>query len=291
MLDSPVIPLKFGTYADDDGQIVEILRCGRIAFAEALEKYADKVEVDLAAFWADLRAVLAEIGGHEVVVSMKARIARQAEPTMEQRVQLGQLVKQLLDHRRDQVAGELRAALKKNWPQAVFNPARDDSMILNAAFLVGRNEQAQFDRGIGQLNHYYEDWVNFRCVGPLPPYSFATAEVRTIEASRLDAARRLLGLGDSASLAEIKTAHRRLLQEAHPDRNPDDGAADRTKEISAAYELLEEYALNFKHTFNAAQGGPVIVKVRSLNDLRAGTRAFARGGQPRRPECVAAEAA
>ena len=46
LLGSPVIPLKLGTYADDDGQVLEILRAGRSEFAGALERYADKVEVD-----------------------------------------------------------------------------------------------------------------------------------------------------------------------------------------------------------------------------------------------------
>jgi hypothetical protein len=210
---------------------------------------------------------------------------------MEQRVRLGQFVKKLLDERRDQIANRLLVALRVNWSHMVVNPTQDDSMIVNAAVLIGRDEQAKLEHVVDQLDHSYENRLNFRCVGPLPPYSFATAEVKTIGASRLDAARQLLELGESASLAETKAAYRRLLQEVHPDRNPGAQGGDRIKEISDAYELLEEYALNFKHTFNAAQNAPVIVTIRSLDDLRAGTRASRRHDQTKQLDCIGVEAA
>lgn len=291
MLDWPVIPLKFGTYADDARLVLRILRYGRDAFAAALERYAGKAEMDLAACWADLKSVLAEIARDEAVISLKAQIAGHPEVTTEHRVRLGQLVKELLDQKNKAIAERLLVTLRTKWRNIVVNPTRDDSTVLNAAVLIDRAEEAEFDHILDQLDRCYDSRINFRRVGPLPPYSFATAEIKTVEASRLDAARRLLGLGESASLAEIKGAYRRLLQEVHPDRNTDPQAADRLKAISAAYELLEEYALNFKHTFNGDQDAPVIVTVRSLEDLRAAGSVPARRDQSRRQECVGVEAA
>ena len=294
MLDSSVIPLKFGTYADDDGQVLEILRAGRNEFAAALESHAGKIEFDVAVSWPDLKSVLAEIARDETVVSMKARIANHAEATVEQRVRLGQLVKELLDQKNKAAAARLVVSLRTKWRNIVVIPTRDDSAVLNAAVLIDRAEEAEFDQVLEQLNRSYDDRLKFRRVGPLPPYSFATAEVKTVQAGRLDAARRLLGLGESASLAESKAAYRRLLHELHPDRNTDALAADRLGDISAAHELLEEYALNFKHTFNAAQVSPVIVTVRSLDDLLAkgaGPRVSTGRDPSRRRDCVGAAAA
>jgi len=269
MVDSPVIPLKFGTLADDDRQIVGVLRSGCTQFSRALNRFAGKVEVDLVASWADLQAVLAEIGESPAVVSMKTEIAAETEPTMEQRIRLGRLVKKLLDELRERVTGRLFVALRTTWRDIAVNPTRDDSMILNAAVLIDRSEEAEFDRTIEQLNRSYEDRLNFRCVGPLPPYSFATAEVKTTSAEELDAARQALGLSEQASLAEIKAAHRRLLREYHPDTNPGADAAEKVKEVSAAYELLEQYAMNFKHALNAAaNAGAAIVEIRTLAELR-----------------------
>ena len=283
MANAPVVPLKFGTYADNGEQISRIIDSGRKQFADALAAYGDKVEFDIAAFWSDVQGVLADIADDERVVAMKDTITAEQAPTFEQRVSFGRLVKQLLDERRGQAACELLNAIQTIWPNVVVNPTRDDAMVLNAAVLIGRDEQSLFDKVISDLNGRCDERFNFRCVGPLPPYSFATANIRTIDAAALDTARQSLELGESASLAEIKTAYRRLLQENHPDRSAAPGAADRMREIAGAYELLEEFAVNYRHAFGSVLDGPIIVKVRSLNDLRSpGSLAQAARPQQRR---------
>ncbi len=291
MLDVPVIPLKFGTYADNDEQILDILRVGRSEFARALDEYASKVEVDLAAFWGDLKPVLAEIAGDEAIVSAKAQIGNQTQATTAQRVHLGQLVKELLDKRNKTITERLLLTLRSRWPNIVVSPSRDDSAILNAAVLIGRDEETQFDQVLEQLDADHAGRVTFRRVGPLPPYSFATVEIKTVPGNRLNAAQQSLGLADSASLAEIKCAYRRLLHELHPDRNSDPQAADFLKEVSSAYELLEDYAMNFQHTFNDTQRASVSVTVRSLEDLRAAGRTPVRRDPVERRVCVGAGAA
>ena len=184
-------------------------------------------------------------------------------------MRLGKLVKKLLDQKREKVAARLVVALRTQWPDVIVNPTQDDSMILSAAVLIDRNEESQFDQAIGQLNRAYENRLDFRCVGPLPAYSFATAEVHTIEAEELDAARKTLELGESASLDEVKAAYRWLLREYHPDRNPDPGAGERVKEIAAAYELLKKCALNCGPASEPTGGrGATFVRIRSLPELR-----------------------
>jgi molecular chaperone DnaJ len=50
---------------------------------------------------------------------------------------------------------------------------------------------------------------------------------------------RVLGVPETASAKEIKSAYRKLSREYHPDANPgDDAAEERFKEISAAYDVI-----------------------------------------------------
>jgi len=49
-----------------------------------------------------------------------------------------------------------------------------------------------------------------------------------------------LGVGKSASKAEIKKAYRKLAKEYHPDRNKEEGAEDKFKQIQEAYEILSD---------------------------------------------------
>src|SRR5689334_15234540 len=51
----------------------------------------------------------------------------------------------------------------------------------------------------------------------------------------------ILGVAKTASADEIKKAYRKLAMKHHPDRNPDDKAAEeKFKEASEAYEILSD---------------------------------------------------
>lgn len=59
---------------------------------------------------------------------------------------------------------------------------------------------------------------------------------------------KLLGVSKSATEAEIKKAYRQLAKKMHPDANPgDEKAADRFKEITAAYTLLSDKNLRAQY--------------------------------------------
>src|ERR1039458_7126784 len=58
-------------------------------------------------------------------------------------------------------------------------------------------------------------WV--RCVGPLPPYSFAMLGITQPSYAAVDAARQMLNIGLSATIEEIKGVYHRRLHQIHPD--------------------------------------------------------------------------
>ena len=50
----------------------------------------------------------------------------------------------------------------------------------------------------------------------------------------------VLGLSKGASAAEIKKAYRKLSKQYHPDINKEEGAEEKFKEITEAYEVLSD---------------------------------------------------
>lgn len=84
---------------------------------------------------------------------------------------------------------------------------------------------------------------------------------------------KLLGISKSASEAEIKKAYRALAKKMHPDANPgDEKAADRFKEITAAYTLLSDKNLRAQY-----DSGQVDASGQQQNPFAGGGNPF--GGQ------------
>lgn len=69
---------------------------------------------------------------------------------------------------------------------------------------------------------------------------------------QLDEARKLLGLGESATLAEIKSAYRKLAHRHHPDKNAlDESATTAMQALNNAYQVIMEYCQNYRFNFQS----------------------------------------
>jgi len=248
MEDHTVVPVKFGTTARDETEVRRILDHGRPQLRAALEAMEGKIELDLVAQWKDLNSVLRQIGDEPEIRTQKAAIAaRPPQESMEERIRIGQTVKARLDQMRDEREAEIIEALTPLARDICPHALLDDRMILNTAFLVDRTTEGEVGTTLERLDGRYGDSIDFRCVGPLPPYSFSTVEVKTFDFESIDRARCLLGLGEDAGLAEIRDAYRRLVQQCHPDHAFQHGKASPEagsfETVTEAYRLLGEYRL------------------------------------------------
>lgn len=97
----------------------------------------------------------------------------------------------------------------------------------------------------------------------------------------------VLGVARGASQDEIRKAHRKLSRENHPDRNPgDDAAAQKFKQVQAAYEVLSDADKRakydrFGHTGGRGGSGPIDISEIFGNDADLGSlfaEAFGMGG-------------
>jgi hypothetical protein len=52
-------------------------------------------------------------------------------------------------------------------------------MIINAAFLVEKEKEAEFDHQVQELSNKYGEKVNFKFVGTLPPFNFVNLVIET----------------------------------------------------------------------------------------------------------------
>lgn len=248
MRDYPVLPVKFGTILPSPARLQDLLAQGAGMFGAALERFADKLQVEVVMLW-DLPRVFAAIAGTPEIAALKAQIGdRPADQTMAERVALGQAVQAALRQGRGALGKQAIDMLQDLALDMVVNPIMDDAMVVNLALLVSEHRRRDLDERLTRLDQALGGQYQIRCVGPLPPYSFATVEVQTFAYEEVEAARRALGLYATTTVAEIKRAYRLLAASAHPDHNPGDAEAEqRMAELTRAYKLLGGYAASQSH--------------------------------------------
>lgn len=119
----------------------------------------------------------------------------------------------------------------------------DDRMVINLACLINIDKQKDFDRKIEEINTEFAEKLNFRSVGPLPPYSFYTIDIKKMKFEEIDWAKKKLSLPDDfVTKNEVKKAYRKLAFSFHPDRNPNTpGIEKEFDELNKAYRILNGY--------------------------------------------------
>lgn len=269
-----VVPVKFGTTARAAAEVRRMLERGRDRLVAALAAMEGKIELDVVALWKDLKPTLQEIADREEFRARKAAINRRPfEETRAERIELGRLLSAAMELVREQHAAEIVEALASVGEALCPHPLVDERMIVNVAVLVQRSKDPELRHRLNWLNEHYGDRMDFRCVGPLPPYSFSTVEVGWFPFPAVDSARKLLGLGQRATPAEVKEAYHRAAWRSHPDAlGTKSGGEVPFDEVAAANRLLTEYCEAGGRSFREPDVGRT-VGVRLLQQAAEATRA------------------
>ncbi len=254
MKNHTIIPMKFGTFAEKEEEVLEILKNEYKQFKEALNLISNKIELDVVAIW-NKEIIFKEIAEEREIKELKEKIATNpADPQLNDRIKLGKMVEKSLKKKNQEYAEEILGTLKERAFDFCTHDTLDDTMILNSSFLLDRNREKDFDKKLNELDEKYKKKINFRCVGPLPPYGFSTIKVKKWQFEDIDKARRLLGLGEEITRPEIKSAHRKLVFKYHPDKNPEGIPLDKKfNELTQAYKLLLEYCQSDLKTQNTCR--------------------------------------
>ena len=238
-----VIPLKLGTYVENQSQVIDILSKGYKLVNDIFNKIKDKIEIDVVVTWNDLQSQLKKIGEEKEIKEYKEKLLNNSKKiSVEDQMKLGVMVKNALDSKRKKYSDDIHNALKKIRVSSRIHDVMDDRMIINTAFLVNNNQKNDFESKIEELNTEYEEQFNFRCVGPLPAYSFYTLEVKIMEFEVIDCARETLSLSESSTKDEIKKAFHSKALILHPDKNQNN-VRDNVEfdELKDAYNYICDY--------------------------------------------------
>ncbi|MEI7750835.1 MAG: GvpL/GvpF family gas vesicle protein [Candidatus Omnitrophota bacterium] len=258
-----IIPMRLGSSAKNEEEVRDFLRKGYDLIKEIFGKISGKIEIDITATWGDFAAILKEVGEEKEIQEFKAKILTNPEGvSTEDQIKIGFMIKKALDKKREACACLIQETLSAVSPDFKVHGLMDDKMVVNTAFLIDRDKREEFDRKVEALNVQFHEKLNFRCVGPLPPYSFYTLEVMKLKAEDLEWAKKRLGISkEITSKNELKKAYQREALSTHPDTQKNSpGAEKEFEEVHRAYKILTEYCGALEQANQ--KESPILVRVR-----------------------------
>ncbi|MBU4174830.1 MAG: GvpL/GvpF family gas vesicle protein [Actinobacteria bacterium] len=179
MRDYTVLPVRFCTIATSAEDLRNLLRRRYPEFKNLLRDMDGKVELSLKVLWADMKAIYSEIVAENPgIARLRNKVNRMpGSRSYQGKISLGEKVKDALDKKRDREARTMLKALKGACVDCRENNTFGDSMIMNAAFLVDRFHEKEFDSLVHDLENDMGERVVLSYVGPAPPYNFVNISV------------------------------------------------------------------------------------------------------------------
>ncbi|MEK7274701.1 MAG: GvpL/GvpF family gas vesicle protein [Candidatus Desantisbacteria bacterium] len=176
-----ILPVRFGTIAEDEEKVKRILEKEHDRFVTLLQNIEGKRELGLKAIFNEnvYQDILEK---YEDIRLLKKKIADlPPEKTHYQRMEIGKKVEDALEEEKKICKESILNTLSPLAEKMKTNYTYGERMILNAAFLVDKEKEAEFDRLVSEFDAKYADKIKFKYVGTLPPFNFVNLIIRLEE--------------------------------------------------------------------------------------------------------------
>ena len=171
-----VLPVRFGTIASGADEIRNLLdrRCRE--FKTALRDMEHKIELGVKGIWKNMDVVFKEIvEENKDIEKMKEKLQNdKGKKNIQAKMEIGKMVAQSLERKKEKEAEKIVDTLRRTAVNYKLNKTMGDEMFMNAAFLVDKGREKEFDNIMDDLNQEYKDRIKFMYVGPLPVFNFVS---------------------------------------------------------------------------------------------------------------------
>jgi len=169
-----VLPVRFGTIASSADEIRNLLDRRYREFKSALVDMDHKVELGVKGIWENMDVIFNEIvEDNKEIKNLKQKIANDPNRNnTKTKMQVGKMVEQALQKKKEREAEKIVDALRRTAFDHKLNKTIGDEMFINAAFLVSKGREKEFDNIMDDLSDEYRDRMKFMYAGPLPVFNF-----------------------------------------------------------------------------------------------------------------------
>jgi hypothetical protein len=179
-----LLPMGFGMIATSEDEVQGLLENNYQDLISELNRLAGRIEVELKVFW-NQESIMKElqlVGRHELA-TVRAKLDAATSP-LEKRnllVEVGKLVERIALNWKAKYADLVYGILKElSYDTRVNNPSGVNN-LLNASFLIERSQESEFKEQVYKLDSEFQGKVNFKYVGPLPPYNFVDLRLEPVK--------------------------------------------------------------------------------------------------------------
>lgn len=180
-----VLPVRFGTIAFSADEIRNLLDRRYGEFKNVLRDMDHKVELGVKGIWKNKDVIFKEIvkenkeirkakeeiqdGGSKKNIHPVRKVFSNG---VQAKMEVGKMVEGALQKKKEEEAGKIVDALRKTVVDFKLNKTIGDEMCMNAAFLVDKGREKEFDNIMDDLNNEYKNRIKFMYAGPLPVFNF-----------------------------------------------------------------------------------------------------------------------
>jgi hypothetical protein len=180
-----VLPVRFGTIASDADEIRNLLDRRYREFKNTLRDMDHKVELGVKGIWKDMDIIFKEIiEENKEIKRLKEEIQNEASKKnihpvkksfsneIQVKMEIGKMVAEALQKKKEKEAQDIVDVLKRTFVDHRLTKTICDEMFMNAAFLVDKDREKEFDNIMDELSREYNDRIKFMYAGPLPVFNF-----------------------------------------------------------------------------------------------------------------------
>ena len=169
-----VLPVRFGTIASNADEIRNLLGRRYRELKNALRDADHKVELGVKGLWKNMDAVFKEIvAENKTIQRTKEEIQiDKNKKNIQAKMEVGKMVEKALAKKKEKEAEEIVEALRRTSFDYRLNKTVGDEMFVNAAFLVDKGREKEFDNIMDDLGDEYKKRAKFIYTGPLPVFNF-----------------------------------------------------------------------------------------------------------------------
>ncbi|PEC50070.1 gas vesicle protein GvpF [Bacillus sp. AFS077874] len=166
-----VVPMSFNNVFSSSEEIHLLLEKLYDELQSIFQKINNKIEVGLKVI-ARKEWLEEEIRMNGDIQKLKEKVNQQKEAAFYEKIKLGEKTKDFFYALHHNLYKAIYSPLSTLSSASKSNPPIYETMLLNAAFLIDREQEEIFDEKVNELYELWKDKVEFKYSGPWPAYNF-----------------------------------------------------------------------------------------------------------------------